>query len=97
MDPLCQCGLADQNLAHVLQECPLQNEQRQYFWPQGVDHATKLWGTADDLNRTASFMASLNLSVCCVTSRTQKQKKSLSLPLFISLFLLLAGFTTHLR
>ena len=22
MDPLCQCGLADQNLAHVLQECP---------------------------------------------------------------------------
>ena len=62
-DALCQCGLADQTPAHVLQDCPLLDVQRQHFWPQGVGLPTKLWGTADDLVRTASFMASLKLSV----------------------------------
>ena len=62
-DALCQCGQAEQTPSHVLQECPLLIEKRQHFWPQGVDLATKLWGTADDLARTASYVASLDLSV----------------------------------
>ena len=62
-DARCECGQADQTPAHILQDCPLLDVQRQQFWPQGVDLNTKLWGTADDLNRTARFMTSLSLSV----------------------------------
>ena len=57
----CECGQADQTPAHILQECPLLDEQRRQSWPGGVDLDTKLWGTVDDLRRTASFAASLEI------------------------------------
>nr|KAG5705581.1 hypothetical protein BaRGS_034779 [Batillaria attramentaria] len=58
---LCQCGLADQTPSHVLQDCPLHEEMRQHFWPEGGNLNTKLWGNAADLHRTSKFVASLGM------------------------------------
>ena len=60
---LCECGQADQTPDHVLQSCPKYAERCQLTWPQGADLATKLWGSAEDLYRTASFVASTGLKV----------------------------------
>ena len=38
-------------------------ERRQLTWPQGADLATKLWGSAEDLYRTAGFVASTILNI----------------------------------
>ena len=60
---LCECGQADQPPAHVLQSCPKYAERRQLTWPQGANQATKLWGSAEDLYRTADFVASTGLKI----------------------------------
>ena len=56
---LCQCGQADQTPTHILQDCPLFEEERLETWPEGAGIQPKLWGTASDLRRTAGFMRSL--------------------------------------
>ena len=38
-------------------------ERRQLAWPQGADLAIKLWGSAEDLYRTAGFVASSGLKI----------------------------------
>ena len=60
---LCECGQADQTPDHVLQSCPKQAERRQLTWPQGADLVTKLCSSAEDLYRTAGFMASIGLNI----------------------------------
>ena len=60
---LCECGQADQTPDHVLQSCPKYAERRQLTWPQGADLTTKLWGSAEDLYRTAGFVASTRLKI----------------------------------
>ena len=52
---LCECGQADQTPDHVLQSCPK--------YAQGADLTTKLWGSAEDLYRTADFVASTVLKI----------------------------------
>ena len=51
------CGHADQTLNYVLQPCPKYAERRQLTWPHGVNLATKLWGSAENLYQTAGFVA----------------------------------------
>ena len=60
---LCECGQADQTPDHVLQSCPKYAERRQLTWPQGTDLTTKLWGSAENLYRTAGFVASTGLKI----------------------------------
>ena len=60
---LCECGQADQTPDHVLQSCPKYAKRRQLTWRQGADLATKLWGSAEDLYRTAGFVASTGLKI----------------------------------
>ena len=60
---LCECGQADQTPDHVLQSCPIYTERCLLIWPQGADLATKLWGLAEDLYRTAGFVASTGLKI----------------------------------
>ena len=60
---LCECGQADQTPDHVLLSCPKYAERRQITWPQGADLTTKLWGSAEDLCRTAGFVASTGLKI----------------------------------
>ena len=50
-------------------------ERRRKTWPNNTDLATKLWGTVEDLCRTAQFAPSLDLKIGCTASRTQKKKK----------------------
>ena len=45
------------------QSCPKYAERRQLTWPHGADLATKLWGLAKDLYRTAGFVASTGLKI----------------------------------
>ena len=60
---LCECGQADKTPDHALQSCPKYAERCQLTWPQGADLATKLWGSAEDLYRTAGFVASTGLKI----------------------------------
>ena len=60
---LCEYGQADQTPDHVIQSCPRDAERRQLAWPQGADLTTKLWGSAEDLYRTAGFVASTGLRI----------------------------------
>ena len=62
---LCECGQADQTPDHALLSCPCPKyaERRQLTWPQGADLTTKLWGSAEDLYRTAGFVASTGLKI----------------------------------
>ena len=59
----CECRQADQAPDHILQSCPKYAERRQLTWPQGADPTTKLWGSAEDLYRTAGFVASTGLKI----------------------------------
>ena len=52
---LCECGQADQTPNHVLKSYPKNTERPQLTWPHCADLATKLWGSAEDLYRTAGF------------------------------------------
>ena len=54
---LCECGHADRTPDRILQACPryTELEKRRQTWPNREDLATKLWGTAEDLRRTASL------------------------------------------
>ena len=60
---LCECGQADQTPDHVLQSCSKYAERRELTWPHGADLATKLWGSAVDLYRTAGFVVSTGLKI----------------------------------
>ena len=60
---MCECGQADQTPDHVLQSSPKYTERRQLTWQQGANLATKLWGSAEDLYRTAGFVASTRLKI----------------------------------
>ena len=61
--PRCPCLQADQTPEHILQDCPLWRAQRAHFWPDGVTLNTQLWGTTEDLLRTANYMDSIGLIV----------------------------------
>ena len=59
----CVCGQADQTPDHVLQSCPKCAERCQLTWPHGADLATELRCSAEDLYRTAGFVASAGLKI----------------------------------
>ena len=60
---LCECVQADQTPYHVLQSFPNYAERRQLIWPHGADLATKLWGSTEDLYRTAGFVTATGLKI----------------------------------
>ena len=58
---MCDCLIADQTLAHVLQDCTLHKHIRKQIWPMETTLEAKLWGTAADLRRTVQFVTSTGL------------------------------------
>ena len=60
---LCECGQADQTSDHILQSCPRYAERRQLVW---------LWGSAEDLYRTAGFVASTRLQIWRLLKKKKK-------------------------
>ena len=59
----CECGSEYQTPEHILQTCPHLEAARLEFWPEDTGLCTKLWGTADDLRRTADFLAATGLRI----------------------------------
>lgn len=57
----CPCDTSPQTPEHILQSCTLHETQRQKFWPTATDIDTKLWGTTEDLKRTAQFISAINV------------------------------------
>ena len=58
---LCDCGVADQTVEHVLNTCPNLTLLRNQIWPEGTTLETKLWGTTEDLRRTFQFTTAAEL------------------------------------
>ena len=58
----CQCGNDNQTQEHVLQACPLFDDQKD-VWSDETDLETKLWGTADNLPLTTRFKTSVGLQI----------------------------------
>ena len=61
--PTCDCGLSDQTAAHILQDCPLFQNQRTMVWPEAVPLQVKLHGSRQDLEKTTTFVSLTSLTV----------------------------------
>ena len=59
----CQCGEDIQDTEHILQACSLYNMRRIQTWPTPVEATQKLYGTLEDLRRTAAFITDARLSI----------------------------------
>ena len=60
---LKRIGISDSIPDHVLWSCQKYADRRQLTWPYGADLVTKLWGSAEDLYRTAGFVKSTGLKI----------------------------------
>ena len=61
--PICNWGLEDQTAEHILQRCPLLQTARQNVWSTAVQLDTKLYGSKEELEKTATFILQTGLSV----------------------------------
>ena len=61
--PTCNCALEDQTAKHILQRCPLLQSARTNVWPMAVQLHTKLYGSKEELEKTATFIFQTGLSV----------------------------------
>ena len=59
----CECGNEEQTPEHILMSCPLLEMARRKTWTTETTLQTKLWGSADDLKRTAGFVAASTLQI----------------------------------
>jgi ribonuclease HI len=62
-DAHCECGSDEQTPEHILQTCPHLETVRQEYWQEETSVGTKLWGSADDLRKTAGFLATTGLRI----------------------------------
>ncbi|KAK7111740.1 hypothetical protein V1264_011322 [Littorina saxatilis] len=61
--PTCACGQEDQTAEHILQRCPLLDEERKEVWPSPTPLQTKLYGSRQELEKTTTFITSAGLIV----------------------------------
>ena len=61
--PMCPCGEAEQDTAHILQECRDYRLLREEMWPTPVPLHDKLFGPVDALQTTAEFISRTGLQV----------------------------------
>ncbi|KAK7100610.1 hypothetical protein V1264_023530 [Littorina saxatilis] len=61
--PTCACGQEDQTAEHILQRCPLLDEERKEVWPSPTPLHTKLYGSRQELEKTTTFITSAGLIV----------------------------------
>ena len=52
----CPCRTGGQTTEHLLQSCPLHETLRKRVWPTHTPVAQKLYGSVEDLERTAAFV-----------------------------------------
>ena len=59
----CPCKTGTQTPQHILQDCPTFSTQRCQIWPEGANMEQKLWGSRQDLERTAGFIKMTDLMI----------------------------------
>nr|KAG5690144.1 hypothetical protein BaRGS_003467 [Batillaria attramentaria] len=59
----CSCGIGDQTTEHVLQQCPKLQELRTAVWPEETSLHSMLYGSLQDLQKTAHFIETTGLPV----------------------------------
>ena len=61
--PMCSCGEAEQDTAHILQDCGDLRLLREETWPRPTPLEEKLHGPVGELQRTATFILKTCLQV----------------------------------
>ena len=59
----CPCQTGSQTTEHLLQACPLHEATRSQTWTEETPVAKKIYGTLEDLQRTASFVGATGVSI----------------------------------
>lgn len=59
----CPCQTGNMTTEHLLQECPLHNVLRESIWRNPISMDRKLYGSAEDLRCTASYVARTGVSI----------------------------------
>jgi len=54
--PKCSCGQDNQTAEHILQQCPLLEQQSKALWPVLTGLRLKLYGAMEDMTKTATFI-----------------------------------------
>lgn len=54
--PHCSCGMEHQTTEHILQKCPQLEQLRKDVWPLETELKRKLYGTMEELKKTAYFI-----------------------------------------
>ena len=61
--PICNCGPEDQTAEHIPQRCPLLQTARTNVWPTAVQLHTKLYGSKEEVEKTATVIFQTGLAV----------------------------------
>ena len=75
----CPCGTGPHTPEHILQLCPVYDQNREQIWPMGADLDQKLWGARDDLLRTIEFIQNINLKVWDIHPAFERRRRRRSL------------------
>ena len=59
----CPCGTGPMDTEHLLQHCPAHEELRNNTWPEPPNMKTQLYGTQEDLERTAGFVRRAGVTI----------------------------------
>ena len=59
----CPCGQGPMTADHILQSCPTYAVSRNLYWPTPTALEAKLYGTLEDLRRTADFIGETGLDI----------------------------------
>ena len=61
--PMCSCGEAEQDTAHIFQTCKNHWALREEIWPLPTTLQEKLYGPVDTLQKTTRFVAEIEIQV----------------------------------
>ena len=61
--PVCPCGAADMTVGHILQDCRTFQNLRDETWPSAPSVREKIFGSLEELRRTAAFIRATGIPV----------------------------------
>ena len=72
---MCPCGHAEQDTAHVLEECRNHQLLRKEVWLVPETLHSKLYGPPDSLQRTTHFISSAGLQVWKAIDKKKEEEE----------------------
>ena len=60
---MCPCNTEPMNTEHLLQRCPSHATLRNQIWPHPTELRRQLYGTLEDLQRTANFVRRAGVTI----------------------------------